>query len=221
MNMTVDLRLLNEHVAGCAAAHQRLLSSLDDLTDAECRDPSMLPNWSRGHVLTHLARNADSHTHLLLAASKGETADQYPGGIAARNQAIEDGSSNSAAALRNDVRSSIYALEAQWAGATSSTWAGEGRTARGAVIAMSDLVFLRWREVEVHHADLGREFGWQQWSELYVRIELDKQMMTWRSRKPMGMTDLPLVAMQLPTVHRLAWLLGRVDVDGLPKPDPI
>ncbi len=219
--MTVDIRMLNEHVAGCAAAHQRLLGSLENLTDADCRAPSMLPNWSRGHVLTHLARNADSHTHLLIAAGNEDIAEQYPGGISARNEAIEIGSDRSAADLAGDVRKSIYALETQWASATPTTWAGEGRNARGAVIAMSDLVFLRWREVEVHHADLGLEFGWQQWSELYVRLELDKQMMNWRSRKPMGLTDLPPAALQLPPVHRLAWLLGRVDVEGLPKPDPI
>jgi len=219
--MARDDRMLDQHVAGCAAAHQRLLSSLLDLTDAECREPSLLPDWSRGHVLSHLARNADSHTHLLIAAGKGDIADQYPGGIQARNQAIKDGSNRSAAELTGDVRTSIYALEAQWAGATPTTWAGEGRNARGAVIAMSDLVFFRWREVEVHHADLGREFGWQQWSELYVRLELDKQIMTWRSRKPMGLTDLPRAAMQLSPAHRLAWLLGRVEVEGLPKPDPI
>ncbi len=219
--MTSDERVLNEHVAGCAGAHQRLLGSLDNLTDSQCREPSMLPNWSRGHVLTHLARNADSHTHLLIAAGNGEVADQYPGGIQARIQAIEDGSNRSAAELVSDVRTSIYSLEAQWARATSTTWAGQGRTARGAAIAMSDLVFLRWREVEVHHADLGREFGWQQWSDLYVRLELEKQIMTWRSRKPMGLTDLPVIALQLPPKHRLAWLLGRVEVEGLPKPDPI
>lgn len=219
--MTVDIRMLNQHVAGCAAAHQRLLGSLENLTDAECRAPSMLPNWSRGHVLTHLARNADSHTHLLIAAGNEDIADQYPGGISARNEAIENGSDRSAADLIGDVRRSIYSLEAQWAGATPTTWSGEGRNARGAVIVISELVFLRWREVEVHHADLGREFGWQQWSELYVRLELDKQMMTWRSRKPMGLTDLPHGAMQLPPAHRLAWLLGRVDVEGLPQPDPI
>lgn len=219
--MTSDDRMFNEHVAGCAAAHQLLLNSLDGLTDDECRKPSLLPGWSRGHVLTHLARNADSHIHLLSSAGRGEIAEQYPGGVEARNRAIEDGSNRSAADLTKDVRSSIYALEAAWAGATPTTWAGEGRNARGAVIAMSDLVFLRWREVEVHHADLGREFGWQQWSDLYVRLELDRQLMMWRSRKPMGLTVLPDGVLQLPPRHRLAWLLGRVDVEGLPKPDPI
>ncbi|MEO5974121.1 MAG: maleylpyruvate isomerase N-terminal domain-containing protein [Ilumatobacteraceae bacterium] len=219
--MTRDDRMINEHVAGCAAAHQLLLGSLDGLTDAESRDPSKLPNWSRGHVLTHLARNADSHAHLLVAAGGGEIADQYPGGVQARNQAIEDGATRSAAELINDVRTSIYSLEAQWARSTPTTWAGQGRTARGAVIAMSDLVFLRWREVEVHHADLDRGFGWQQWSDMYVRLELEAQTMLWRSRKPMGLTDLPAIALQLPPHHRLAWLLGRIEVEGLPKPDPI
>ena len=219
--MTADNRMLDTHVAGCAAAHQRLLNSLHDLSDDECRQPSLLPGWSRGHVLSHLARNAESHTHLLEAAGRGEIAEQYPGGVQARNQAIEDGSSKSAAELTKDVRASIYALEAAWAGATPATWAGEGRNARGAVIAMSDLMFFRWREVEVHHADLGRELGWQQWSDLYVRLELDKQIMMWRSRKPMGLTELPRIAMELPPAHRLAWLLGRVDVAGLAKPDPI
>ncbi|MFM8776484.1 MAG: maleylpyruvate isomerase N-terminal domain-containing protein, partial [Actinomycetota bacterium] len=54
---------LNEHVSGCAEAHQRLLTALGSLTDDQCREDSLLPNWSRGHVLTHLARNADSHVH--------------------------------------------------------------------------------------------------------------------------------------------------------------
>ncbi|MEO8363384.1 MAG: maleylpyruvate isomerase N-terminal domain-containing protein [Ilumatobacteraceae bacterium] len=219
--MATDDRMLNEQVAGCAASHQSLLGSLVGLTDRECRAPSLLPDWSRGHLLTHLARNADSHTHLLEAASRGEIAEQYPGGVQARNKAIEDGSGRPAAELVKDVRTSIYSLEAQWASATPTTWAGEGRNARGAVLAMSDLVFLRWREVEVHHVDLGREFVWQQWSELYVRLELDWQMMTWRSRKPMGLAELPAAAMRLTTRHRLAWLLGRVAVEGLPKPDPI
>ncbi len=214
-----DDRMLNEHVTECAAAHQRLLGSLDTLTDSECRQPSLLPDWSRGHVLTHLARNADSHTHLLIAAGNGDIAVQYPGGVKARNQAIEDGSNRSAGDLIKDVRSSIYSLEAAWAAATPVTWAGEGRTTRGAVIPMSDIVFLRWREVEVHHADLGCEFGWQQWSDLYVRSELARQLTTRRNSDPMGSAELPQIAKELSPAHRLAWLLGRVDVDGLTKPD--
>jgi len=218
--MTIDAKALNMHVVGCAAAHQMLLSALDALTDEQCRQDSLLPNWSRGHLLAHLARNADSHVHLLAAAGRGEIAEQYVGGYKARVAAIEDSSGRSAKELVTDVRRSIYALEGAWANASPTTWVGVGLNSAGATIHMSEIVFLRWREVEVHHADLALAFSWQQWSDTYVRLELERQIMLWHSRKPMGMTVLPDAALALPPRHRLAWLLGRAQVDGLAQPDP-
>ena len=218
--MTIDANALNEHVVGCAAAHQLLLAALDSLTDGQCRQDSLLPKWSRGHVLAHLARNADSHVRLLVAAGRGEIAEQYVGGYKGRVAAIEDSSGLSAIELVADVRRSIYALEAAWAGASPTTWAGDGINGIGATIHMSEIVFLRWREVEVHHADLALEFTWRNWSDAYVRLELDRQIMLWRARKPMGMTVVPDAALALPPRHRLAWLIGRVRVDGLDQPDP-
>ena len=218
--MTIDAKAINMHVVGSAAAHQLLLAALESLTDEQCRQDSLLPKWTRGHVLSHLARNADSHVHLLSAAGRGEIAEQYVGGYKARVAGIEDNSGRSAKELVADVRRSIYALEAAWASATPTTWAGEGLNSVGATIPMSEIVFLRWREVEVHHADLALEFSWQNWSDAYVRLELERQIMLWRSRKPMGMTVVPDTALQLSPRHRLAWLLGRVQVDGLSQPDP-
>ena len=49
-------------------------------SDAWAREPSLLPGWTRGHVLTHLARNADSQRHVLEAAVRGAPAERYPGG---------------------------------------------------------------------------------------------------------------------------------------------
>ena len=209
--------LLNEHVAGCASAHQRLLASLENLTDAQCRQDSLLPNWSRGHVLTHLARNADSHVNLLQSAVRGEVGKQYPS-IEKRNADIESGSSRNASELVVDLRVSIYGLEAAWAGANEKVWSGQGRNLSGNVIELSSLVFLRWREVEFHHADLGFGFGYDDITDIYVRLELDQQIMLWRSRKPMGMTELPDIAKKLSPSKRLAWLMGRIDVAGLAKP---
>ena len=211
---------LNEHVAGCAAAHQKLLSSLENLTDEQCRQDSRLPNWSRGHVLTHLARNADSHAHLLRCAGLGEIGTQYPS-VEKRNSDIESGSARNASELVKDLRSSIYALEAVWASANEKAWSGEGRNLGGRVIEMSSIVFLRWREVEIHHADLSLGFSYDDLTPLYVRLELDQQIMLWRSRKPMGMTDLPEIAKKLSPSQRLAWLMGRVEVAGLAKPEPL
>jgi maleylpyruvate isomerase len=211
---------LNEHVSGCAAAHQRLLGALENLTNDDCRQDSLLPNWSRGHVLTHLSRNADSHVNLLQAAVRGEVGNQYVS-VEQRNGDIESGATRSAEELVMDLRLSIYGLEAAWASANEKAWQGQGHTLSGRVIEMSSLVFLRWREVEIHHADLNLGLSYDDLTPLYVRLELDQQIMLWRSRKPMGMTDLPEIAKKLLPSQRLAWLMGRVEVAGLAKPEPL
>jgi maleylpyruvate isomerase len=210
-------RTLNIHVAGCAESHQRLLQSLDSLTDDQCREPSALPGWTRGHVLSHLARNAESHVHVLQCAARGEVGEQYIGGAKARKEGIESHANDSAESLVNAVRRSIYALEGQWAATNSEGWQGHGVNSAGASIAMSDIVFLRWREVEVHHADLALAFTFADWNSTYVRYELDRQVMMWRASKPMGLTPVPKIALQLSPNERLAWFLGRTEVEGLPK----
>ena len=210
-------RTLNIHVAGCAESHQRLLQSLDSLTDDQCREPSALPGWTRGHVLSHLARNAESHVHVLQCAARGEVGEQYVGGARARKEGIESHANDSAELLVNAVRKSIYALEGQWAATNSEGWQGHGVNSAGASIAMSDIVFLRWREVEVHHADLALAFTFADWNSTYVRMELDRQVMMWRASKPMGLTPVPKIALQLSPNERLAWFLGRTEVEGLPK----
>jgi maleylpyruvate isomerase len=210
-------RTLNIHVAGCAESHQRLLQSLDSLTDDQCREPSALPGWTRGHVLSHLARNAESHVHVLQCAARGEVGEQYVGGAKARKEGIESHAHDSAESLVSAVRKSIYALEGQWAATNSEGWQGHGVNSAGASIAMSDIVFLRWREVEVHHADLSLAFTFADWNSTYVRMELDRQVMMWRASKPMGLTPVPKIALQLSPNERLAWFLGRTEVEGLPK----
>ena len=69
-------RALDDDVAGCAAAHQRLLGDLDSVLETADVDPtqaSRLPGWTVGHVLTHLARNADALRNMIEGAAVGET----------------------------------------------------------------------------------------------------------------------------------------------------
>ena len=44
---------------GPAAGHRR------QLDDAAIAEPSLLPGWTRGHLLAHLARNADALVNVL------------------------------------------------------------------------------------------------------------------------------------------------------------
>ena len=217
MPPALDAKQLDACVAGCAQSHQRLLEVVDGLSDEQLHGPSRLPGWTRLTVVGHLALNARSHVHLLECAERGEVGEQYPGGAPARQRAIDEAATWEPAVAVRELRAAIYALEGQWARTTHDAWLGTGVQASGAVIAMHELPFLRWREVVVHTWDLDAGVSYEEWPSLYVRIELDRQKMAWAASHPMGLTQLPKASLQLAPAHRLAWLLQRVDVEGLPK----
>lgn len=162
------------HVEACQAAHARLLETLDGLTDEVARQPSLLPGWSVGHVLTHVARNADSHLRRMEGAIRDEVMDQYEGGYEGREAAIEAGAGRSAAELVADVRVTNAALEAAWDSLPDVAWGRFGRAVGGTLGPMDALPFSRLREVEVHHLDLGLGYGHQDWSEAFVAEELPR-----------------------------------------------
>ncbi len=209
--LTNDVR---RDLRGAVFAHERLVADLEGLTDEVARRPSLLPDWTVAHTLTHIARNADGHVLMLHAAARGEVGAQYPGGIEQRNADIDAGGDRSAAALVADVRDSNARLEAAWLAMTDGGWQGEGLSVFGPV-PINDLPFRRWREVVVHHSDLGLTYSWRDWPADYVRLELGRRVMEWASRKPMGLTALAPVALGLSEHERVAWLLGRTAVDGL------
>jgi maleylpyruvate isomerase len=60
-----------------AAATGRLLATATALGDAQAREPSLLPGWTRGHVLSHIARNADGMVNLLNWARTGTETPMY------------------------------------------------------------------------------------------------------------------------------------------------
>jgi maleylpyruvate isomerase len=200
--------------AGATRAHRAVVATLQLLTDQQARQPSLLPGWSVGHVATHIARNAEGHVRMFDAAMRGEVAEMYPGGTEQRTDDIEAGSGRAAAELLADVTATADTLETTWAATPDGAWAGRGITFAGET-TMSDLVFIRWRETTVHHADLGLDFSWSDWDPEYVRAELARLTMLWASRKPMGLTELPPEAMRISDHHRVAWLLGRAEIEGL------
>jgi len=200
--------------AGATRAHAAVVATLQLLTDEQARQPSRLPGWSVGHVATHIARNAEGHVRMCDAAMRAEVAEMYPGGQEQRTGDIEAGSGRTAAELLADVAATAGKLETTWAAMPERAWSGRGITFAGE-LTMSDLLFIRWRETTVHHADLGLDFGWTDWDREYVRAELARLTMLWASRKPMGLTELPPEAMRVSDHHRVAWLLGRTEIEGL------
>ena len=199
---------------GCAA-HERLLARLDALAAAgalEAERPTLLPEWTVGHVLTHLARNGDGHRRMIEGAERGEVLDQYVGGIDGRLAEIAAGATRPIEALLDDVRTSIVRLEHAWAG---SNWIGTGKRTLGEETPISQLPFRRVREVEIHQVDLGVGVTVHDLDALYVRLDLRRLEMLWTARQPMGLTPLPDAVLALAPPDRLAWFTGRHVVDGV------
>jgi len=207
---------LDRNRAGAAKAHKEVVATLQALGDDQVSRPSLLPDWTVGHVATHIARNAEGHMRMLAGAARDEVVPMYPGGLQQRTDDIEAGSTRSAADLLADVAATEAELEKAWAELPAQAWARHG-ISLGGEIGMVDLVFIRWREVCVHHADLGLAYTWWDWDDEYVRLELARLTMQWASRKPMGLTQLQSEALAVPIHQRVAWLLGRAEIDGLPE----
>lgn len=208
---------LQRNVERVRVAHGDLSHHLDDLAGGERADPSLpslLPGWTRGHVLTHIARNADSFVRVLTAADRGEEVTQYAGGIQQRNADIADGAGRDWSTLVHDIRSSAAALDSVIA--TQARWDLTLARPGGERVAHTELPTFRWREVLVHHADIGDPgFTADHWPSDYLREELRRMTMLWDARRPMGTTGLPDRALRAPPTLRLQWLLGRADIDGL------
>ena len=210
--------------AGAATAQAVLQDHVDGLTDAEARQASLLPGWSIGHVLTHLARNAEGMLRMIDAAANGEVGVMYPGGMEGRAADIETGAFRPAAELLADVRRTGSQLIARWDALDADAWRGAGRTVF-AEIPITDVPFMRWREVTVHHADLGpvggRTYSWTDWPDDFVAIELPRALQQWASRRPPDSQELPPAVRAVPERHRVAWLLDRAEIDGLPRVDQV
>ncbi|PJI84824.1 maleylpyruvate isomerase N-terminal domain-containing protein [Luteimicrobium subarcticum] len=190
-------------------SHRRLL---DDL-DAEPLDPAAptaLPGWTVGHLLTHLARNADATSRMAVAAAIGATTEKYVGGGDGRAAEIERGAGRDWVDLVADVEVTAVACDLALAALPDEVWAGEVSTPQESYPAMRLLVS-RWREVEVHRLDLGGSHNSGQWPGDFVRTFLPDELAQLPSRAP---------GVEVPEGLRdhevLAWLLGRGG-EGLPE----
>jgi maleylpyruvate isomerase len=178
-----------------AVAHARLHSTLAGLSDEIAARPSLLPDWTIGHVVTHLARNADSVVRRLSAAIDGELVTQYDGGWEARVRDIEAGADRPAAVLLEDLYTADEAVDALFADLPAPVWDQPVLVGSGDEVEASYLAFGRWREVETHHVDLGLGYLVTDW--------------------PMALVEkwLPALLEQLPgradTRALMAWILGR------------
>lgn len=137
--------------AGDGAAHLRgLMTRMGE--DAFTR-PSALPGWTRAHVLTHIARNADAMINLLNWSRTGIRTPAY----ASREQRdadIEAGAHRTPREIRDDVVASSDRLAQVVRAMPVSAWSAHVQNAQGRDLAAIDIPWLRAREMWIHAVDL-------------------------------------------------------------------
>ncbi len=134
-------------------------------SDADVAAPSLCAGWTRGHILTHIARNADGMSETLAGALRGEIVERYPDGWDARNAAIDEGAGRPFAALLADVRDTADRLDRMF-GAIADADGWDLPTEKGSVAGGWPL--RRWREVEIHRVDLDAGYTPDRWPPLFV-----------------------------------------------------
>lgn len=196
-------------------AHRKLLDRLDGLAAAGelgPNTPSALPGWTKGVLITHIARNAESHRRLFDGAALGEVWQQYEGGVTGRTDGIEAGRGAELASVLDDVHHATEQLEVAWA---TTDWIGSGHRTLSRETPIVELPLLRAREVELHHVDLDIGYTFDDFDDTHVELELPRMELSWKRRQPAGTSSLPSEALALAPPQRLAWLTGRLVVDGL------
>jgi maleylpyruvate isomerase len=138
-----------------ADATQRLLGYTIGISDEEWHKPSPLPGWSRAHLATHLARNAD---HLRVIAEAVDAGRELPlaPSRAERLAELERGADRGGLELQIDLDTSAGALQKTIERLTH--WEAKVRL-RGQDWPLAVVPLVRLHEVCIHHIDLDCEFG--------------------------------------------------------------
>ncbi|MFE7587543.1 maleylpyruvate isomerase family mycothiol-dependent enzyme [Streptomyces gardneri] len=209
-------------LASVKAATDRLLDAAASWDNAATAEPSRLPGWTRGHVLAHIARNADALVNVLQGRPMYADA-------ATRDADIERDAARPLAAHLADLRESGDGF--QTAGAEPADWSRTVELRNGVTDSASRIPFRRWVEVALHHVDLGVGYELEDLPEEFVQREIDflterftghatvpptrivatEGSGTWTTGSPEGAE----VTVTGPAPELLGWLAGRRDGSAL------
>jgi maleylpyruvate isomerase len=208
------------------------------LAGADVRAPSALPGWSRGHVLAHLADNADAFTAALLRATDADDAGLMYPSAAARDASIEEGAARAPADHLQRLLRSAHTLAGTWRDLPVGRLGAMLSGTSGWTRPVADIPWMRWRELALHAVDLGWPAGFGPGDPLVARL-LDEAAAAWSGRDdapPFTLVDTDrdltrqvgdgVVRVAGPTADLALWLTGRaggsaLTVTGqLPTPPP-
>jgi len=160
-------------------ATQRLLGDARVMADSDLRAASLLPGWTRAHVLAHLARCADAMRNLLVGARSGQVRPAYAS-AEARQADIDQGAAMTAKDLADDLAASAMALRTVARQLPDEAWQVQLRILDSVPFPAAQILTRRLVELELHHCDLGAGYGPADWPAAFAAMELAEPMRSQR-----------------------------------------
>jgi maleylpyruvate isomerase len=221
------------NVGPVSAATERLLHTAATFDADGLRGPSLCAGWTRAHVLSHLARNADALGNLLRWATTGVETPMYTS-VEARGADIDTGARRGPDEIVDDLRATAERFSAAIAAVPDEAWERQvrmGAAAAGRTIPARRVLWERLKELELHHVDLDAGYSPDDWAPWFVERALAETLRRFGRRD--DMPELTVVVDGTPErfgsggtttisgspTPMLGWLTGRSDGNGL-RVDP-
>ncbi|MET9914173.1 maleylpyruvate isomerase N-terminal domain-containing protein [Streptomyces sp. NPDC006476] len=156
-------------------ATAKLIATAGGLTNEQVSEPSLLSGWTRGHVLTHIARAAEAHRNLLEAVRTGTDIPAYAS-QEARDTAIENGASRAVAEQVADIERTAAAFRAAAVTTPDGAWTTSVTILHLEPFPASQVVLRKLVELELHHVDLNAGYRSADWPVTFKPLQLPETM---------------------------------------------
>ncbi|WP_309476672.1 maleylpyruvate isomerase family mycothiol-dependent enzyme [Arthrobacter sp. ISL-95] len=160
------------------ASFDRLISELDP---EDLQGESLLPGWTRAHVIAHIAYNARALARLVQWAQTGIENSMYES-PESRADEIDLGSTLSHTSLTRLSSQEAAQLEEAWTNLPDDRWTHKVKNAQGRMIPISETIWMRARELWLHAIDLNNGATVQDIPQPTAARILQDVLTTWEGR---------------------------------------
>src|SRR4051812_27091611 len=197
----------DESVRWWQDGERRVARLVAGMADDDLAAPSALPDWSRAHVVAHLARNADALVNLLDWARTGVETPMYPS-REERNAGIDRTAALSPADLKADFSKACAGFAAAVETTPAEAWTAPLRNRQGGEILASAVPWMRAKEIWVHGVDLAAGLTFADAPADFCAALVDDVLATFTGRG-----EAPVVTLVATDVDR-TWGAGAARLQG-------
>jgi maleylpyruvate isomerase len=176
--------------------------ALAELPDGDFGAPSLLPGWTRRHLVAHVGFNARAVARLVEWARTGVENPMYISDTQ-RAEEIEFGATLPVEALRHLAAHAAVHLDVEWRDLPASAWSREVRTAQGRLVPVSETVWIRTREVWIHAVDLRNGASPRDFPARLHDLLLDDIVRVWARKGTAAGREIVMEPTDRASIHRL------------------